>query len=399
MMKPLLYYNLKCYAFILLLLTPAVVWAQDQPKGTRLGKVPEPALQAIMNLEKLENLANLNQLAKLEELSALASLSSLGSLSSLKSLGDINIIIPDVKVDCASTTFEAETQKTFDKTYKVDSRDMLSIDNKFGRVHVNTWNKNEVRVRVDIKARASNEQRAQELLNSINIAERKEGNNLALKTNIGSTQSSGNRGMEINYTVYMPESNAINIKNKFGDVYLPDFKGQATLEIQHGSLKAERLSNESNSIKLVHGSGRHSSISYMNKGVVDVMYSTLVIDGANQIQCSSKYSDFKIGNVQDVLDLDIKYGSLNVANVSRDVQKIIVDGSYCPITINFEDNSSVNFDVKVQFADFKYDKSRVNVTSQGQDMHSAEYKGKLGSAASKGTVTIVSKFDDVRFAN
>ena len=97
------------------------------------------------------------------------------------------------------------------------------------------------------------------------------------------------------------------------------------------------------------------------------------------------------------LSLELKYGSFKVDNVSKNIRKISLDSGFSPIALNFEDNTSFNFDVSMQFGDFSVDKNLINITSEEKDYTSAKYKGKYGDTTSKGLVTIISKYGDVKF--
>ena len=92
------------------------------------------------------------------------------------------IVVPHIRTNLqpnvtiqpeAVAVYDAEKRKTFEKTYKVNSSDVLNISNKFGRVHVNTWNKNEIKVKVDMIARAGSESKVNEMLSRMKIEEAK----------------------------------------------------------------------------------------------------------------------------------------------------------------------------------------------------------------------------------
>ena len=291
--------------------------------------------------------------------------------------------------------YDTEKRKTFDKTFKVNRSDALSIENKFGRVHVNTWNRNEIQVRVEVITRAGTDRAAQDLLNKINIADSRSGNTILVKTEFAAMRNyGGNRSFEINYTINMPEENALSVKHSFGDVYLAALKGKVNVNLEHGALKSERLGNAANSVKITYGSGR---CGYINGGNVDIAYSDLSLDGTNGIQGSSKFSSFKIGSLNETLDLDLKHVTFRVDNVSKNVRKINLASGYSPISLNFEDNTAFDFDVNVEFGEFRVDKTLVNYTNLEKGHTSSEYKGKFGSSSSKGSVNIISKYGDVRF--
>jgi hypothetical protein len=307
------------------------------------------------------------------------------------------IAIPDLKIriqPSANVKFDAEKRKTFEKTYKVNSADILNIDNRYGRVHVNTWNKNEIKVKVDMIARAGSDNKATDMLSRMKVEESKDGNTIFVKTVYEPSRVSGPSSSEINYTIYMPEANAITVKNIYGDVYLAALKGKADIIMKYGNLKCDRLSNPNNNLKLTYGSG---SCSYINGGTLQSAYFDLNVAEAKDLRGFSKYSELTIGKLGEELNMDMKYGSFRVNNISNNVRSIKLASTYIPISLNFADNSAFNFNVNVQYGDFKVNKDLVNITSIEKDYTSADYKGKFGSAATKAAVSITSKYGDVRF--
>ncbi len=296
----------------------------------------------------------------------------------------------------SEATLDAEKQRTIDKNYKVSKADLLDVENKFGSVRVNTWDKNEMRVKVDVIARASTDEKAQEILDNIRIIEVREGNTISYKTEMSPMRISGNthKSFEVNYTIYMPTENPLTVSNTYGDVYVANLQGKADISVKYGSLKSERLSNSGNNVKIAYGSG---NCAFINGGNIQVAYSSMSLDGTNGLEGSSKYSDFKIGNLGEELNLEVKYGTFKVSNVSKNIRRISLDSGFSPIALNFDNNTSFNFDVNVQFADFNVDKSLINLTSHEKDYTSATYKGNFGGTAAKGAVNISSKYGDVKF--
>jgi len=303
----------------------------------------------------------------------------------------------DPRAGVQDAAYDVEKRKSIDKTFKVSRADMLNIENKFGKVHINTWDRNEVHVKVDIIARASSDSRAQEVLDNIKVTESREGGTISFRTSIEPMRISGNnnKGYEVNYTISMPEENPLTVKNSFGDVYLAALKGKADINVKYGALKCDRLGSSGNTVRLAYGSG---TCGYINGGNLDVSYADMRVDGANGLNGSAKFSDFRLGNLGETMEMDVKYGSFKVDNISRNIRKITLDSGFTPISLTFDSNTAFNFDVSVQFADFKYDKSLVDITSLEKGHTSADYKGAYGGASPKGMVSINSKYGEVRFA-
>jgi hypothetical protein len=59
-----------------------------------------------------------------------------------------------------------EKKKTITKSFTVDTKDKLSINNQHGEVKVELWNKNEIKVDITITGYGNSEKKAQELLDN-----------------------------------------------------------------------------------------------------------------------------------------------------------------------------------------------------------------------------------------
>ena len=71
--------------------------------------------------------------------------------------------------------YEFVKNKSVNKSFNVSSTDKLNIQNSFGSVKVTTWDRNEIKVDVDIEVSANSETLAQKILDRITIADEKTG--------------------------------------------------------------------------------------------------------------------------------------------------------------------------------------------------------------------------------
>ncbi len=78
-----------------------------------------------------------------------------------------------------------EKKRTISKTYTVGPDDRLSIENSFGNVTVTTWDKNEIQVDIEIGVRASTDEKAQRMMDQINVTDHQGGQDISFKTDIG----------------------------------------------------------------------------------------------------------------------------------------------------------------------------------------------------------------------
>jgi len=307
-----------------------------------------------------------------------------------------------------------EKIKNYSKSYSVDGNDKLVINNTYGKVTVNTWAKNEVKVDVQIKAYANEEDDAQKMLDNISITDSKENSVVSFKTNIERTQNSdGNnfwgtwfsngrsntRKSEINYTIYMPAKSQLQITNRYGATILPDLQGKLIIENSYGSLTGKNLSNPANEIKVRYGSANIENLGSSN---LSVSYGSLNLGEADKLNADVSYSSAKIGKLTTSANINVRYsGGLQIADVDKNLRNLSVNSSYSTVKLGLPENENADIDVTVRYGSFNYGSRTVNLVNQGQDDErrystTKVYKGKLGKGDANKVITIKSNYGSVK---
>jgi hypothetical protein len=335
-----------------------------------------------------------------------------GSLDGLKKLDfnfDLNLDLNkdfkeffkdfDKKLNTGFDNQKFEKTKNVSKSYPVDKDDKLRINSRYGKVTINTWEKNEIKVDVEIKVSGPSESRLQEALDRVHINESKQGNVISFETvfdpvNLSFRSSGGNNNREVNYTVYMPSSNALDIKHSYGSISLPDFNGPLNIQGSYGSLKTGNLTNPSNTISYKYGG---VTIGNLKSGVLDVAYGSLNIVNSGKLDANISYSPIKIETISGDIDLNLRYsGGLKVGKVDPLVKKINIDASYSSVSLGFDPAANFSFDVTGNYSSFNYNKDKVNVISNESSNNKKSYIGKYGNG-SDAQVTIRSNYGSVKF--
>ena len=107
-----------------------------------------------------------------------------------------------------------EKTKTIHKNFSVNSNATLFLKNKYGNLHISTWNENTVDITVKITVKGDNLNKVEEKLNDINVLFEATQNLVEARTTIEETKSSwsfwgrnNNINYQINYYVKMPKTN------------------------------------------------------------------------------------------------------------------------------------------------------------------------------------------------
>lgn len=324
---------------------------------------------------------------------------------------------------------DSEKRKTINKSYQVSSSTELSFSNSFGEMHVETWDKNEVKVDIEIIVRASNDDRAQKLLEKIKIyidddSPKRE---LSYRTSINNNNSGRNSSFEINYNLSVPKTSDLTLKNSFGDTYLDDHSGKTELNVQYGNLKAGKLSGECK-VKLSFGSGfseidampngnlkvSYSKLNVEEMGDVDInsQFSTFTNESADKVNLVAKYGEVEFGKVNSLnadvnfsgfeleelhesIVLDIDYGGSIDIGVKKSVKLVDIKSSFGPVSIELDEGVNGTIDARMSFCDLRYDEDQINFNKIIKEHTSSEYEGKIGNGTGT-NIKIVSKYGNVR---
>ncbi|WP_256014402.1 hypothetical protein [Desertivirga xinjiangensis] len=297
--------------------------------------------------------------------------------------------------------------KKSSKLHQVDANDKLAINNQYGNVYINVWPKKEFKVDIEIKAFGNSERQAAELLDGVKIDEVKSSNLISYKTNIESGKSYGGvykrgkdpKGVIIEYTVYMPGGNPLDIINKFGDVILPEFNGRLQVDNSYGSLKGGSLLNISNDISVKYGS---VNLEKYVVGSINVSYGSLNIASASGITADVRYGSTKIGKVTNGGNLENKYGSLKIDEVDNNVKTLIINTDKGSVAVGTGPSSNFDFDVTVNMGGFYYPADKTTIISKtadeenGRPHFTKHYQGQYGKG-SPARILVKTSYGSVKF--
>ncbi len=320
-----------------------------------------------------------------------------------------------------------EKKKIVNLSFSVSASDKIYIQNQFGDVKVNFWDKKEVRAEVSITANASSEDRAADFLGTVDVFGKKDGSVVSIKTimNQSENRSWSNKGdkhsLKIDYIVYMPKSNPLQLKNSFGNSYLPSFSAPLQLDLSYGKLVADDLLNPQTEVKLAFC--QNSYIKSMNGGSLKASYSGIKMEKADNFDFNNSFGDIDIKEVGKIdakisyskgsIDLLKESGNLNLefssgfklGSIGKNVKELEIKASYSPVALVLADNSSYDFDVKVHYGDFNYPKDQGvsftrNTDTEKKDRYGFNptkyYSGKLGKGSANCKITVDSNFGSVK---
>lgn len=284
---------------------------------------------------------------------------------------------------------DVRKQRLINKKYPVTADDKLQIENQFGNVVVSTWDKQEIVVDIEISARASTEERAQEIMNKIDVKDMKDGHTIWFKTKVGEIHNNnwnkghnnGERGFYIDYVIHMPATNRLEIENSFGKTEIPAFKGLVTLTSKFGSLNTGKLDNVDQ---------------------IDVEFGRAYISSVTNGKVIFKFNkESRIGQVDGSVKITSEFSQNVQFSVADNIQELSVFESYSGVRMVVDKSLSAQFDVHTSFGHFR-NESEFTIDERKEDESDygphfdKDYSGRAGDG--KARIKIKSSFGTVRLS-
>jgi len=303
--------------------------------------------------------------------------------------------------------------KKVSKSYDINADATLKVDNKFGKVLCENWDKNSISIEVEITVSASNQEKANKYFDKIEIDFSGSSSLVSANTKFDDNLFSKNDNeISVDYLISMPTSVSIDINNKFGDIILDVVNGSSIIDLSYGSIKAGKLNGKNSELEIKFSEGY---IGYVKEADLELKYSELKIDESGSMSAESKFSELEIGKI-DVLTLesgydddfigkvrdfdveanfsdieimnlaermvaDCDYGSLKVKEVKGGFKLIDISNSFSDADIGFNSGASFRLVANVKMGDLSYprDNSRISVLEVSYT--SSKYEGTVGDNA------------------
>lgn len=306
-----------------------------------------------------------------------------------------------------------EFSKNLHKEYNADANTLLIIQNKFGDVDINNWDKNKVTIDVKITVDHKNEEKAKELIDYINVEFSQSGNTIKAITEIDDKFSKWNtfsfsddhKEFSIDFKINIPKNIKLNLENKYGNVFINEIEGHSKISVKYGNLKVNKITRENvkplSEVYLAYSDGTIDECKWLNltlkyskleieecKALIAVTkYSRLYVDKGSSIVCESKYDEYRIGKITNFvttsaytdfdineiykkLEFDNRYGSLNIDYVPANFEKINIENEYGDIDISIDPNASYNIKGYAKYADIDYpNQGRVSRIKESSSLH------------------------------
>ncbi|MDZ7607260.1 MAG: hypothetical protein U5K79_17135 [Cyclobacteriaceae bacterium] len=353
--------------------------------------------------------------------------------------GPFSSIIAALVLLCTQVVVAQETKlsKSINRSFDISGRLNLEVSNKYGNVIVETHNKNEVALRIELIAFGKDESSAEKLMERVefdfknttdylqveSVFDRKQSFFKEMLNSVNDYSASllSKHKLQVNYEITVPENTAsISIVNRFGDVHIADMNARLDLTVSHGNLRLNDVGQFSR-INVSYGKARIHSI---DEASVDLKGAELDLDKAGKLTLTSSTSTALIGSVdfaeltstndkitiesvreisgtvnftsmqiyflEEAIRLNQSYGDVTIKNIQPTFRDIRLNGKSTDYQINFQKSTAFDLrintrDDKLQLPDFP---GKVQKRYLDEKSKFIEVSGYVGAANSGRNVSI-----------
>lgn len=294
--------------------------------------------------------------------------------------------------------------KRITEEFNIKADGNTSINNKYGNIILNSWDKNSVKILVQIEVKASNKNEANQLFDGIKIDFSNTDSDVIATTILQFNNDYGNNYMNslgdllssllsfksnnefrINYEVWLPYENNVNINLKYGNLTAQSIGGNANIDVKYGNFNLEDIKGNT-TVNLGYGNGTLEKTTFLSadikysglkaqevvKANLMTKYSNVNFLNAKSLKINSGYDTYKIGGIETI-DIVAKYGGYSLT-LGQNVETVKLVGSYTGFTLKMPNDNAFDFYTFGKYTSFKFPAS-VHYKIKRAESSSKEYKG------------------------
>jgi hypothetical protein len=321
-----------------------------------------------------------------------------------------------------------EFTRVIKKEFIINPDAQITINNKFGKVHCNNWEKNAASFEVTITVAASSQEAADKMFDRISIALVSVApSNVSATTTMSENKGPQKGRFSIDYKVEIPVTVSLDITNKFGDIFVNEILGKGKINLGYGNLEANKLGNSDNLLDIKFSKAK---INWMKGAVLMLKYSemdlgyagslrldskfsnldaekivslnvdfeggNLNMESSSAVDSRTKFSDLEIGRIEQSLALDIQYGSCDVREMPASFTSVSIKNKYGNVSIGLDDQSKYSLDAQLKFCDLDYPEGKAKFSYRSINHNEKSYVGIVGGeTTTTARVTVRSEFGNV----
>ena len=287
--------------------------------------------------------------------------------------------------------------KEFVKRFAIQPETRIDITNKYGRIELNTWEKDSVVIRFKMEINEKKPIKLEKTLDNLDFDISNSQHYLVVKTQVDKNRSQienefqkfketilqTNGSIRIDMTVWLPDNRELRLENKFGDIIMGDYKGETQIILSNGKLKVGDLSKRSNmnlsfadaiinnmpnghivcnycdievkNSENIRFESKSSTIEIVNSEdlSIDSRRDKFRIRLADKLDATGNFSQFRISELKNKANLHLTYGSLEIEKILGSFSSIFIESRSTDTNLYFNPDARFNFEITEAKTDLK----------------------------------------------
>ncbi len=242
-------------------------------------------------------------------------------------------------VDPANATFAAASDRVIEKTFDVRPGGLLNLDTRIGRVDVEGWERDEVRLKIEVTGRSR-------YVDDIEFFIESSDDGVDIRAEVPRVRSffgDWGRGLNIKYTIMLPFEYNLNIRTSGGSLSLKKVDGDIDARTSGGSINAEQLTGAMN----LRTSGGSINVKRLNGDIVlSTSGGSISVNGAyGTLETKTSGGSIRLSDIDARVEARTSGGRITLTHVGEN-KGINLRTSGGSITANLPE--SINADISAR---------------------------------------------------
>lgn len=207
------------------------------------------------------------------------------------------------------------------KEFKLSGKARVSVTNKYGKIVVNTWDKQECKAEIEITGFGNSEDQARKIAEMVEIdagaptsalvkIETKYKPSANKWFNFGKKDSRDH--VQVNYVIYVPRSlEGLALINNFGDILARELPFYTDISINYGFFD---IGESDKGLKVNMNYTDKARIGKADALIVNANYSSLRADDVSNMKLNSNYSSYTLNKIDNLI-IDCNYDDYKVDQI------------------------------------------------------------------------------------
>lgn len=260
--------------------------------------------------------------------------------------------------------------REFQKTLTLEGNQTVSLQHKFGDVHIHAENGREVRIAATIRVQAHSQSEADRFADQVRIDVAQDSEGIKIQTVYPSEESKffvvrvGGPSYSVDYDIAVPNDTKLWTKNSFGNVEISGVHGWADVENGHGQLtfRDGGSTKLTNSFGAVEVNGAEGSVAIVNNN-----------------------GSVSVSTVKDTLDIKDRFASITASNIQGSVT---ISGGNGAVTLTDAGSAKISNSF-----------GSVNARNIHGDLTVNDNNGAIDVTTVSGEAELNTSFGSIHFAN